>query len=109
MSAKLTHPVITNEDGKVDGVDMAVAENRRQHHKKLAGMTENDENELECRLRNQPQYTAFLFRGRKKEGGGKRWEYEAKVGEPLDPTQTHDSPKFPLGSVMFVRRVEDDE
>ena len=105
----LTHPVITDEDGKVDGVDMTVAENRRQHHNKLAGITKTDEEELKNRLANQPQYKAFLFRGRKKEGGGKRWESEAKVGEPLDPTQTHDSPKFPLGSVLFVRGEEDDE
>lgn len=109
VPAKLTHPVITDEDGKVDGVDMTVAENRRQHHNKLAGITESDEKELECRLRNQPQYKAFLFRGRKKEGGGKRWEYEAKVGEPLDPTQTHSSPKFPLGAVMVVREEEGPE
>ena len=105
----LTHPVFTDEDGKVDGVDMTVAENRRQHHNKLAGITEDDQKELRNRLVNQPEHQAFLFRGRKKEGGGKRWEHEAKVREPLDPTQTHDSPEFPLGSVLFVRGDEDDD
>ena len=109
IAVKWTHPVTTDEDGKVEGVDMTVAENRRQHHNKLAGITKNDEKELKNRLVKQPQHKAFLFRGRKMEGGGKRWEYEAKMVEPLDPTQTHDSPKFPLGSVMFVRGEEDDE
>lgn len=109
IAVKLTHPVTTDEDGKVEGVDMTVVENRRQHHNKLAGITKNDEEELKNRLVNQPQHKEFLFRGRKKEGGGKRWEYEAKVGKPLDPTQTHDSQKFPLGSVMVVRGEKDDK
>lgn len=109
VAYNLTYPVSTDEDGKVEGVDMTVAENRRQHHNKLAGITKNDEEELKNRLANQPEHRAFVFRGRKKEGGGKRWEYEAKVGEPLDPTQTHDTPQFPLGSVLFVRGDEDDD
>ena len=105
----LDYPMFTDEDGKVDGVDMTVAENRRRLHNEMAGITENDETELKNRMANQPQHNAFVFRGRKKEGKGKRWEYEAKVGVPLDPTVVHDTPKFPLGSVMVVREGKDPE
>lgn len=108
VAVNLKHPVVAEEDGNVDGVDMKVIENRRRLHNERAGITETDEEELKCRLQNQPQHKAFVFRGRKKEGRGKRWEYEAKVGEPLDPTVVHESPKFPLGSVMFVRGDEEE-
>ncbi|MCY3964892.1 MAG: hypothetical protein OXG83_07635 [Acidobacteria bacterium] len=110
VSVKLTHPVVTDEDGKVGGIDMTVAENRRRHSNKLAGITEDDEKQLKGRLSNpkQKQHKAFIF-DRHEERKGKRWKYEAKVGELPDPTQTHESPKFPLGSVMFVRGEEEDE
>ena len=41
--ARLDYPMFTDEDGKVDGVDMTVAENRRRLCNERAGITENDE------------------------------------------------------------------
>lgn len=99
-----------DEDGKVDGGDMTVAENHRRVHNEMAGITEDDEKELKGRMSNpkQTQHKAFVF-DRHEEDTGKRWKYEAKVGVPLDPTVVHETPKFPLGSVMVVREGKDHE
>ncbi|MYC69013.1 MAG: hypothetical protein F4X12_22115 [Acidobacteriia bacterium] len=106
----LDYPIFTDEDGKVDGVDMTVAENRRRLHHEMAGITEDDEKQLKGRMSNpkQMQHKAFVL-DRHEKDKGKRWKYEAKVGVPLDPTVVHDTPKFPLGSVMVVREGEDPE
>ena len=103
VEAKLTYPVLTDEDGKVDGIDMTLVENRRRLHNETAGITGEDEKELEGRMSNQPQHEAFVFDRCKKQGGGKRWKHEGKLEESLDPTRISDIPKFPLGSVMVVR------
>ena len=106
----LDYPMFTDEDGKVDGVDMTVAENRRRLHYEMARITEADEKELKGRMSNPKQrpHKAFVFYRHEKDKG-KRWKYEAKVGEPLDPTVVHDTPKFPLGSVMVKRKGKDPE
>lgn len=100
VTVNLMHPVVTDEDGQVDGVDMTVAENRRRLHNARAGITETDERELEGRLRTQPK---LVFDRGEEQGDGKRWKHEGKWPEPLDPTVVHETPKFPLGSVMVVR------
>lgn len=106
----LDYPMFTDEDGKVDGVDMTVAENRRRLYNEMAGITEDDEKQLKGRMSNpkQMQHKAFVF-DRHEKDKGKRWKYEAKVDGPLDPTVVHDTPKFPLGSVMVVREGKDPE
>ena len=103
VATNLTYPVLTDEDGKVEGVDMTVAENRTRLHNEGSGITESDEKELKGRMANQPQHKAFVHDRRMKEGGGKRWKYEAKVDVPLDPTVVHDTPKFLPGTVLKTR------
>ena len=97
------HPVITDEDGKVNGIDMTVGENRRRHHDERSGIPTDDRKELEGRLRNpkQSEHKAFLHDPCMKRG--KRWKYEAKSEASLDPNEVHDTPKFRLGSVMVER------
>ena len=107
VGVNLTHPVLTDEDGKVDGVDMTVAENRRRLHNEMAGITEDDEKELKGRMSNQKQYKAFVFYRDQKMG--KKWKYEAKVGKPLDPNVVHPTAKFPLGSRMVTLEGKDPE
>ena len=109
VAGYLTYPVFTDEDGKVEGVDMTVAENRRRLHNERAGITESDEKELKGRMSNQPQHKAFVLDPRKKQGGGKRWKHGDKSDEPLDPTMVHDKPKFSPGTVMIVRGEEGPE
>ena len=106
VKVRLEYPVLTDEGGKVDGVDMTVAENRKRLHNEKAGITESDEKELKGRMSNQQQHSAFALDRGKKEGGGKRWKHGGKWEEPLDPTVVHDTPKFPLGSVMVDRGVK---
>lgn len=102
VAVNRTYPVITDEDGRVDGVDMTLAENRRRLDRQRAGITENDDKELKGRVSNQPQHRAFVFDRHEKQNG-KRWKHGEKWDVPLDPTEVHDTPKFPLGSVMFIR------
>ena len=109
VAVNLTHPVSTDEDGKVEGVDMTVAENRRRLHNEKAGITESDKKELKGRMSNQPQHQAFVLDRCEKQGEGKRWKYGDKWDEPLDPTVVHDTPKFRLGSVMVERDGNDPE
>lgn len=91
----------------MDSVDMTVAENRRRLHNERAGITETDEKELQGRMANQPHHRAFVF-ARSEKRRGKRWKHGGKCDEPLDPTLVHDTPKFPLGSVMVVRGQSED-
>lgn len=101
VKAKLTYPIVTDDEGKIDGIDMTLVENRKRLHNESTGIANEDEKELEGRMSNQPQHKVFLFDQHKKQG--KRWKHQGKVRVPLDPNRTSDSPEFPPGSVLSRR------
>lgn len=106
VKARLSYPMLTDENGMADGIDCTVLENRRRLHYEFHGITEANEKELAGRMcsPSQLRHKAFVFD--RSERAGKRWKYREKWEHLPDPSQVTDTPKFPLGSVMVTRGTD---